>query len=130
MNIKRKIAEAIANPQVLWPILTAKYKIFGPWSDENWPKGAVTRQHYASDNYTRITVHTSSKLEKPEEYEFYVMGGVDWEAYEEAITDWEEKEKPLWKEWEYTFASGRGTYEEHYADSREEAMKLADELAL
>lgn len=129
-----RIADVLANPKLLWSILTTEHKILGPWKEHcgsNWSfgKNSFARFHYSYSNTTshKIYIEKSAKLRKPEEYEFHIMGGVDWEALEEATKEWK-KEKLLWKEWEYRYCC-HGDYEQYYADSKEEAMKLADDLA-
>ena len=127
------LSDVLASPKMLWTILTTEHKILGPWREHcgtNWSYGlnSFARFHYSYPRPCyKIWIGKSSRLRKHEQYEFHEWGGVDWEGLEKAIKEWEE-EKLLWKEWEYRYCC-HGDYEQHYTDSKEEAMKLADELA-
>ena len=140
MQSERDILVKISkDPKLLWKILTTKHKLLGPWQINKAYRcdgDGVIRWSYDGASAS-IEALKSFKLTKPEEYDYYIMGGVDWEELEEANKIWE-KEKLIWKEWEYRFSddpkyrftnSDEPKYHEYYADTKEEAIKLADKLA-
>lgn len=139
MNDKELLNEVLINPKTLWKILTSEHKILGPWTDHcgsswSYGKNSFARFHYTNFRMRsgssipdhKVYIRKSSKLNEPQEYEFHEWGGIDWEGLEKARKEWE-KEKLQWKEWEYVYVCGRDR-EQHYTYSKEEAIKLADEL--
>ena len=134
------------DPVKIWSILiSGPYKILGPWvSNNKYRKDRICRYHYSHylnksndldehipSHFLSVDKSTPLNQMEPKEYDHYVWGGIDDEAFEEAKNAFEVT-KSLWKEWEYMFRLPETRYngEKGYASSKREAIKKAEELVI
>jgi len=128
------LAKVLANPRVLWKILSRRdIRILGPWREakgknwsihKGWRRFSPGPERLGSPS---VTVYASSKPERPEDYEFYEWGGVDREGLEKATKEWK-VECAEWKPWKYTFDSLEWDLPYGYSDTKEEAQQTADAI--
>jgi hypothetical protein len=121
------LAEILKDPNNVWALLNLgkAVKILGPWekfSDQ------VYRRLPSGEPF--VVVYSSTRQSKPQEYyfrdEYYLP---DPEAFARALAKWE-ADQAAWKPWTYATDYDKETHPYGFADSKEEAMALADDSML
>ena len=140
MDKRAIIAAALADPEILWAIKSAKVTVLGPWVKADRTGTSVYDGLWRCRPKGRevMTVYPSSTLEKPELY-MYQTGhedgpenggeGTDYyneDAYEADLEEWEVL-KSTWKPWSYRIEGEPSVY---CADTREEAVAKADQALM
>lgn len=122
------VSEVLSNPKVLWDIRQASVIVVGPWEIAKKPGIEIYNGLWRllPDGNDFILIHPSTKLNKPESYQYEDWYGeedfyFDQDGFESDLESYE-SELLVWKPWTW-----RRGWDKGYAETKELAQKAADQ---
>jgi hypothetical protein len=132
MTREEAIAMVLSDPEALWAVCTAKVRVAGPWQKAEKPGYSVHRGEWrcSPSGKDLATIHPWWKgadgLREPQSYDYH-MGDED--AFEEDMRKYKVAvARRDGMEWMWRLSLWYGQHPPMYANTREEAKSLADQV--